>query len=119
MFDGAGNIYSTTDDGGNNSCSRGCGTVFKLTPSAGGQWTESILHFFTGGSDGSKPIGTMAIDGAGNLYGVSQKWLPRSLYKAQNRPCARSLPATRPSPWPSILPPPVAHSRSRCWHHPA
>lgn len=69
VFDQAGNIYSTTGQGGNNSCSNGCGTVFKLTPSAGGQWTESILHFFTGGSDGANPISTMAIDGAGNLYG--------------------------------------------------
>ena len=67
VFDRAGNIYSTTGGGGNNSC----GTVFKLTPSAGGQWTESVLHFFTGGSDGAAPISTMAIDGAGNLYGAT------------------------------------------------
>jgi len=73
VFDRAGNIYSTTDGGGNNSCSGGCGTVFKLTPSSGGQYTESILHFFTGGSDGSNPISTMAIDGAGNLYGATYR----------------------------------------------
>ena len=73
VFDQAGNIYSTTGHGGNNSCSYGCGTVFKLTPSAGGQWTESILHFFTGGLDGSGPISTMAIDGAGNLYGATYR----------------------------------------------
>ena len=45
--------------------------MFKLTPSAGGRWTESILHFFTGGLDGANPIGTMAIDRAGNLYGTA------------------------------------------------
>lgn len=74
VFDQAGNIYSTTGNGGNNSCgSSGCGTVFKLTPSGGGQWTESILHFFTGGLDGSGPISTMAIDGAGNLYGATYR----------------------------------------------
>jgi uncharacterized repeat protein (TIGR03803 family) len=71
VFDQAGNIYSTTWGGGMNGCGTGCGTVFKLTPSAGGQWTESILHFFTGGSDGYGPIGNMAIDGAGNLYGAT------------------------------------------------
>ena len=73
VFDQAGNIYSTTDAGGNSSCSSGCGTVFKLTPSSGGQYTESILHFFTGGSDGSVPISTMASDGAGNLYGATYR----------------------------------------------
>ena len=72
MFDRAGNIYSTTHGGGNNTvCLNGCGTVFKLTPSSGGRWTESILYFFTGGSDGSYPVGTMAIDAAGNLYGTT------------------------------------------------
>jgi hypothetical protein len=71
VFDQAGNIYSTTAIGGINGCGRGCGTVFKLTPSSGGQWTESILHYFTGGSDGSNPEGDMAIDGAGDLYGIT------------------------------------------------
>ena len=73
-FDQAGNIYGTTVDGGinNSPCNAfGCGTVFKLTPSAGGHWTESILHFFTGGLDGYKPESPLAIDGAGNLYGTS------------------------------------------------
>ncbi len=73
VFDRAGNIYSTTGHGGNSSCSGGCGTVFKLTPSSGGQYTESILYFFTGGLDGAGPISTMAIDGAGNLYGATYR----------------------------------------------
>jgi uncharacterized repeat protein (TIGR03803 family) len=76
-FDQAGNIYGVTAAGGiysddNLSCRvYGCGTVFRLTPSSGGQWTESIAHFFTGGLDGSNPDGALAIDGAGNLYGVA------------------------------------------------
>jgi uncharacterized repeat protein (TIGR03803 family) len=57
IFDRAGNIDSTTDGGGDSNF----GTIFKLTPSSGGQWTESLLHFFTGGLDGSGPIGTLAI----------------------------------------------------------
>ena len=73
-FDQVGNIYGATGGGGirGDACNlSGCGTVFKLTPSPGGQWTESILHFFTGGSDGFIPDGTLAIDGAGNLYGTA------------------------------------------------
>ncbi|MGA2905233.1 MAG: choice-of-anchor tandem repeat GloVer-containing protein [Candidatus Korobacteraceae bacterium] len=47
----AGNLYGTTLMGG-----YGYGTVFELTPSASG-WTETILHNFQGGSDGSYPMG--------------------------------------------------------------
>jgi hypothetical protein len=44
-------LYGTTEDGGSTSSGcgfTGCGTVFVLTPpgSAGGAWTESILHYF-------------------------------------------------------------------------
>lgn len=66
-FDQAGNIYGTTARGGFS----GIGTVFKLTPSAGGQWTENILHSFTLGSDGGSPSSPLLIDGAGNLYGTA------------------------------------------------
>jgi hypothetical protein len=45
--------------------------VFKLTPSSRGQWTESILYFFTGGLDGFNPVCPLAIDGASNLYGTA------------------------------------------------
>ncbi len=31
-----------------------------------------VLHSFTGGSDGTEPYGIMILDGAGNLYGVTQ-----------------------------------------------
>lgn len=71
-FDQAGNLYGTTAGGGiSGLCNRLCGTVFKLTPSSGGHWTESILHFFTSGSDGDNPDGAPVIDGAGNLYGTA------------------------------------------------
>lgn len=77
-FDPAGNLYGTTYGGGNwdsqNGCQyAGCGTVFKLAPPAPGstQWTESIIYEFTNGSEGSDPFSGVAIDGSGNLYGVS------------------------------------------------
>ena len=44
-------------------------TVFKLTPS-GGSWTYTVLHDFTGGSDGASP-GGLIIHENGNLYGAT------------------------------------------------
>jgi uncharacterized repeat protein (TIGR03803 family) len=45
------------------------GIVFQLTP-AGQGWTQSILHQFTGGDDGSYPS-YLVQDSSGNLYGTS------------------------------------------------
>ena len=72
VFDATGGAYGTTEFGGNQAgCSRSsCGTVFKLTPS-GGNWTESILYAFAGDPDGAQPIGGVAFDNAGNLYGTT------------------------------------------------
>ena len=70
-FDQAGNIYGTTASGGNGFLNLGFGTVYKLTPSSDGHWSESIVYFFTGGSDGFDPDGPLTIDGAGNLYGTA------------------------------------------------
>ena len=43
IFDAAGNLYGTTFVGGTH----GGGTVFELTPSAGGGWTEQVLYNFS------------------------------------------------------------------------
>ncbi|HEY5047125.1 MAG TPA: choice-of-anchor tandem repeat GloVer-containing protein [Rhizomicrobium sp.] len=67
IFDGAGNLYGTTIAGGAHSY----GTVFMLTPDGHGKWTETILHSFTGSRDGSELYGSLIIDAAGNLYGMS------------------------------------------------
>lgn len=67
-FDAAGNLYGATRGGGNS----GCGTAFKLSPSSGGPWKESILHSFSCyPSDGSNPSGSLIFDAAGNIYGVT------------------------------------------------
>jgi TonB family protein len=42
IIDAAGNLYGTTNEGGTH----GEGTVFELTPKAGGGWTEKVLHSF-------------------------------------------------------------------------
>jgi len=77
IFDAAGNLYGMTPYGGNpNDCQgaaqgAACGVVFKLTPKADGSWTESVLHTFSGGSDGAEPQGGLIFDAAGNLYGTT------------------------------------------------
>jgi len=71
IFDSAGNLYGTTSHGGNTgACAGGCGVVFKLTPGAKGQWTETVLHSFQGG-DGDGPNGPLTFDSAGSLYGTT------------------------------------------------
>lgn len=66
VFDNVGNLYGTTFQGG----TYGYGTVFQLTPSAGG-WTKTILHEFTGGDDGGQPVASLTRDSSGNLYGTT------------------------------------------------
>lgn len=65
VFDGTGNLYGGTRNGGANSQ----GAIFKLTPQNGG-WAESVIYSFSG-ADGSAPLGGPAIDSAGNLYGTT------------------------------------------------
>ena len=70
VFDTAGNLYGTTLYGGGSMvCQLGCGTVFKLSPAAGGNWTEAVLYRFQGATDGQYPAAGVAIDSAGHLYG--------------------------------------------------
>jgi uncharacterized repeat protein (TIGR03803 family) len=66
LMDSVGNLYSTTADGG----AYGAGTVFELTRSANGTWTETVLRSFNG-SDGATPLSSLIFDGEGNLYGAS------------------------------------------------
>jgi uncharacterized repeat protein (TIGR03803 family) len=75
VFDRAGNLYGTTRFGG-VACSTGsgCGTVFELSPSSGGTWTETILYEFCSGSlcpDGALPAAGLILDAKGNLYGTT------------------------------------------------
>jgi uncharacterized repeat protein (TIGR03803 family) len=69
IFDSVGNLYGTVEDGG----LYGYGDVYELTPSSGGTWTQSVLHQFTGGKDGSKPLNhaVLIFDATGNLYGTT------------------------------------------------
>jgi len=82
IVDSAGNLFGTTFLGGGHNeplCQidgqqvfEGCGTIFKLTPTANGKWKESFLHAFQGDTDGGLPEPDhLTMDAAGNLYGTA------------------------------------------------
>ena len=67
VFDSAGNAYGTTVTGGVDAC----GTVYKLTPSGGGQYTQSVIFSFDCFGTGKNPYGGVIMDGQGNLYSTT------------------------------------------------
>jgi uncharacterized repeat protein (TIGR03803 family) len=71
ISDSAGNLYGTTLYGGTYGGTSTGGTVFELTPQAGGSWTETVLHSFGSGNDGQFPSGGVVLDASGNLYGTT------------------------------------------------
>jgi uncharacterized repeat protein (TIGR03803 family) len=76
LFDKAGILYGTTQEGGNSECGgTGCGVVFELSPQSDGSWTEAVLYEFcsvSGCTDGEEPgFGPLVRDAAGNIYGTT------------------------------------------------
>ena len=78
IFGPDGTLYGTTVQGGDPSC--GCGVVYRLQPPPTTcktplcPWTESVVHTFegtAGGNDGQNPMGDLAFDSAGNIYGTA------------------------------------------------
>jgi uncharacterized repeat protein (TIGR03803 family) len=71
ISDANGVLYGTTEEGG----APGKGTVFSLTPPAGGQgaWTEATLYTFMAGKDGAFPAedAGLTMDASGALYGTT------------------------------------------------
>jgi len=59
VSDSAGNLYGTTAVGG----AYNAGVVYRISPT--GQ--ETLLHAFTGGADGGKPVAGLIFDSTGNL----------------------------------------------------
>jgi uncharacterized repeat protein (TIGR03803 family) len=71
IMDAKGNFYGTAWYGGNlQDCggtgAAGCGVVFKLSGEK-----ETVLHRFTGGSDGAFPQAGLVMDASGALYGTA------------------------------------------------
>jgi uncharacterized repeat protein (TIGR03803 family) len=70
-IDGVGNMYGTTEFGGTDG-QQGWGTAFKLTPTGGGKWKETILHRFNRAKFGGGYVSSgLVIDKSGALYGTA------------------------------------------------
>ena len=69
-----GNIFGAAQFGNKQLCQIGCGSIFVLDAAG----NMRFLHQFTGGPDGANPVGPLAQDAQGNLYGVTQSGGDRS-----------------------------------------
>jgi uncharacterized repeat protein (TIGR03803 family) len=75
VIDGAGALYGTAKWGGTHAS----GVAFKLTPPAapGQAWSEAVLHSFGdafgSSADGGAPMAGVVFDGAGGLYGTTDR----------------------------------------------
>jgi uncharacterized repeat protein (TIGR03803 family) len=67
IFDGSGNLYGVTANGG----AAEYGAVYELVSGSGGAWTEQTLYEFPGGANGHTPVGALTFDKGGNLYGAA------------------------------------------------
>ena len=66
LLDSSGNLYGTARDGGAD----GFGTLFKFNPSS---QHFTTLYAFTGGDDGSVPLGGLMLSSNGTVWGVTEK----------------------------------------------
>ena len=69
-LDHQGNLYGTTVAGGGGPCDGGCGVAYKLTNS-GAVWSQTVMHTFTGGPDGSGPGTGLTLGPGRTLYGMT------------------------------------------------
>ncbi len=74
-FDSKGNLYGTTQFGGDNACAtnENCGSVFELSPNGSGGWNGTTIYSFDkDGANAYFPFSNIAFDAKGNLYGVTE-----------------------------------------------
>jgi uncharacterized repeat protein (TIGR02543 family) len=97
IFDGSGNLYGTTVNGGANRD----GTAFEVSPNGGGGWAETVLYSFgNSSSDGLNPYAGLVFDNFGNLYGTTKYGGLHSAgtvfelapFSSANPRCCRELP---------------------------
>ncbi|HEY1637474.1 MAG TPA: choice-of-anchor tandem repeat GloVer-containing protein [Rhizomicrobium sp.] len=67
VLDNKGNLYGTTQFGGSDDCSTGCGTVFQVRSDGG----EKVVYAFRGGDEGYQPMAGLLPDGNGGYYGTT------------------------------------------------
>lgn len=67
--DAVGNLYGTISIAaqGCPGTAGSCGKVYRIDTAG----SETVLHAFAGGSDGSDPASPVTLDGAGHLYGTA------------------------------------------------
>jgi uncharacterized repeat protein (TIGR03803 family) len=71
IFDNAGNLYGTTSEGGADNCQDYyAGNVFELSPSASGQWNETVLANFCDETGGGG-VNSLIFGAHGNLFGTT------------------------------------------------
>src|SRR5579871_50090 len=82
-----GTLYGSTATGGNPSaiCPKGCGTVFRVTPSG----VETVLYSFGSEStDGQGPLGALVQASDGNFYGTTASGGTTASSASANSNCA-------------------------------
>jgi uncharacterized repeat protein (TIGR03803 family) len=74
-YDGKGNLYGTTYEGGGHSSASNycCGTVWKYSLSSGTMTTLVSFDGDTVPADGMFPEGGVTLDSSGNLYGTTSQ----------------------------------------------
>jgi hypothetical protein len=77
VLDSSGNIWGTTRSGGTGTCeyapsTPGCGIVYKLSPTAGGKWNETVVYNFARGRGRAvTPSSGFRLESAGHFFGTS------------------------------------------------
>jgi uncharacterized repeat protein (TIGR03803 family) len=74
VFDSTGNLFGTTQAGGEAAFGDNCGVIYQLLPQGGGKWSESVVYTFCSEpniADGSDPIGGLIRAPDGKFYGTT------------------------------------------------
>lgn len=92
FLDSAGNLYGVASSGG----AYNCGTMFRLKPND----AFKVLHNFKDGRDGCYPMGGLAQDANGYVYGTAYASKAQgSLYKVADKEGTHTLQKGRSRPW--------------------
>lgn len=93
VFDPSGNLYGTTVSGGRYDD----GTVFQLSPSSNGTWTETVLYSFACCSgDAFGPVAGVYLDASGNVFGTTE-WGGTGPCQGENPGCGAFYELTKSS----------------------